>query len=192
MAAMNDPAKMGRGLLIFMGVLTSILGIMAILSPLAAGIAVAVSVGFLLVGMGITRIVNAIRARKERSLVWGLVVGLLAIVVGVMTVTRPMLSVMSLTLFLGIYLFVHGIVEIIAAFEMRPAAGWSWRLFNSIVALLLGLAIWRQWPISGAWALGVMVGVHILSTGSSMIAIGVVAGKVSRSIAPNTGAEAAT
>lgn len=181
--AMSDSMKgagMGHGMLIATGALTVVLGIMAIVSPLATGIAVAVSVGVLLVAMGIARITDAIRGRKERSLVWGIIAGILAVVVGLLTITRPMVSVMSLTLFLAFYLFAHGIVEIIAAFKMRPEAGWGWKLFNSIITVLLGLAIWRQWPVSGAWALGVIVGVHILTSGWTMVAVGLAARRIAR------------
>ena len=31
---------------------------------------------------------------------------------------------------------------------------------GGIIAVLLGFFIWRQWPFSGAWAIGVLVGIR--------------------------------
>jgi uncharacterized membrane protein HdeD (DUF308 family) len=31
--------------------------------------------------------------------------------------------------------------------------------------------IWRQWPVSGFWAVGVLMGVNLLSTGVALLAL---------------------
>ena len=38
-------------------------------------------------------------------------------------------------------------------------------------ALLLGLIIWRQWPVSSTWAVGVLVGIDLLFTGIARIVL---------------------
>jgi uncharacterized membrane protein HdeD (DUF308 family) len=45
-------------------------------------------------------------------------------------------------------------------------------VFGGIVALLLGILLWRQWPFSGIWAVGTLVGVHLLFDGSSLLGSG--------------------
>jgi uncharacterized membrane protein HdeD (DUF308 family) len=44
-------------------------------------------------------------------------------------------------------------------------------LLSGVISVVLGLLIWRQWPVSGMWAVGVLVGVDLLTTGISMMAI---------------------
>jgi uncharacterized membrane protein HdeD (DUF308 family)/ElaB/YqjD/DUF883 family membrane-anchored ribosome-binding protein len=175
-------AKKNSGLLIFLGVLTVIFGVMAIAAPLITGITVAVFVGFLLLFTGIMRIVYAFKSGQWGSGIWGTILGLLGAVAGLLLIFRPMVGLLTLTLLLAIYFFVDGISEIIAAFKIKPDQGWGWVLFNGVIALLLGIMIWRQWPMSGAWAVGVLVGVHILITGWTMIVLGTgarrIAGKV--------------
>jgi len=83
---------------------------------------------------------------------------------------------------LAIYFLVDGISEIIAAFRIKPDQGWGWVFFNGVVAVVLGLMIWRQWPVSGAWAIGVLVGIHILLTGWTMIILGTGARKIAGAI----------
>ena len=175
-------AKKNAGLLIFLGVLTVIFGVMAIAAPMITGITVAVFVGFLLLFTGIMRIVYAFKSGQWGSGIWGTILGLLGAVAGLLLIFRPMVGLLTLTLLLAIYFFVDGISEIIAAFKIKPDQGWGWVLFNGVIALLLGIMIWRQWPMSGAWAVGVLVGVHILITGWTMIVLGTgarrIAGKV--------------
>ena len=77
-----------------------------------------------------------------------------------------------ITLFLSAYFIVTGIFELVGAIQIRPAAGWGWMLFNAIVTLLLGLMIWRQFPLSGAWAVGVLFGAKLIFSGTSLIIIG--------------------
>ena len=85
---------------------------------------------------------------------------------------RPGVGLASLTMILAVYFVVDGFCEITAAFKIRPDQGWSWLFFNGIIAVLLGFFIWRQWPVSGAWTVGVLVGIHILMTGWTMVMIG--------------------
>ncbi len=180
-------AKKNAGLLIFLGVLTVIFGVMAVGAPLIMGVAVSMFVGFLLLGSGIARIVHALKSRQWGTGFWGTIIGLLGVVAGLLMIFRPMVGLMTLTLLLAIYFLVDGICEIIAAFKIKPDQGWGWVLFNGIIALLLGIMIWRQWPVSGAWAIGVLVGVHILITGWTMIILGTGARRIAGTVEDKVG-----
>ena len=45
-------------------------------------------------------------------------------------------------------------------------------MFGGILSLLLGLMIWRQFPVSGIWALGTLVGIQLVFSGLTPIAVG--------------------
>jgi uncharacterized membrane protein HdeD (DUF308 family) len=167
-----EEAKKNSGLLIFLGVLTVIFGLIAVAMPLITGVAVSVYVGVLVAVAGVFRIVHAMKSRQWGVGVWGTVVGLLMVFAGILLFARPVFGLATLTMLLAIYLAVEGVTEILVAFKMRPDAGWGWMLFGGIVALVLGFMIWRQWPLSGAWAIGTLFGIHILITGWEMIILG--------------------
>jgi uncharacterized membrane protein HdeD (DUF308 family) len=175
-------AKKNAGLLIFLGVLTVIFGVIAVGSPLITGVAVTVFVGFLLLASGVTQIIHALKSKQWGTGFWGTVIGLLGVVAGLLMVFRPMVGLVTMTMLLAIYFLVDGISEIIAAFRIKPDQGWGWVLFNGIIAVLLGFMIWRQWPVSGAWAIGLLVGIHILLTGWSMIILGTGARRVAGAV----------
>ena len=181
-ATWMDEAKKNSGLLIFLGVLTVIFGVVAIGSPLITGVAVAVFVGFLLLASGVARIVHALKSKQWGTGFWGTVIGVLGVAAGLLMIFRPLVGLVTMTMLLAIYFLVDGVSEIIAAFKIKPGQGWGWVLFNGIIAVLLGLMIWRQWPVSGAWAIGLLVGIHILMTGWSMIILGTGARRVAGAI----------
>jgi uncharacterized membrane protein HdeD (DUF308 family) len=168
--------------LIFLGIMTVIFGVVAIGSPLITGVAVAMFVGFLLLASGVARIVHALKSRQWGTGFWGTVIGLLGVVAGLLMIFRPLVGLVTMTLLIAFYFLVDGICEIIAAFKIKPDQGWGWVLFNGIIAVVLGLMIWRQWPVSGAWAIGLLVGIHILLTGWSMVILGTGARRVAGAI----------
>ena len=67
---------------------------------------------------------------------------------------------------------VEGLFKIFAAFRYRPHPGWLWMLAGGALSLVLGLLIWNQWPLSGVWAIGILVGVDLLTTGLSLVVLG--------------------
>jgi len=177
-----DEAKKNAGLLIFLGILTVIFGVLAIGAPLITGIAVSMLVGSLLVLMGILQFVHTIKSQQWGTGFWGTIVGLLAVGAGLVMIFRPAVGLVSMTMILAIYFLVDGISEIIVAFKIKPGQGWGWVLFNGIIAVLLGFFIWRQWPVSGAWAIGLLVGIHILISGWSMIILGTGARRIAGAV----------
>jgi uncharacterized membrane protein HdeD (DUF308 family) len=53
-----------------------------------------------------------------------------------------------------------------------------WLLLHGVVNLLLGLLIWRQWPLSGLWVIGLFIGIDLLFNGWSLVMLGLAARKI--------------
>jgi uncharacterized membrane protein HdeD (DUF308 family) len=51
------------------------------------------------------------------------------------------------------------------AFRIRPHDGWVWMLVAGIIAILCGVLIVAQLPSSALWAIGLLAGINIISTG---------------------------
>lgn len=164
------------------GWLLVVAGILALGSPLVAGLSIAMLVGILLIVGGISQLLFVFRAGSFLGGLAIVVLGGLSLVAGIYMVSQPGVALGALTLFLAAYFFVSGMVEIFAAFGAKPAEGWGWLLFGGIVSLLLGIMIWRQFPFSGVWAIGVLVGVRMLMSGMTFIKIGGAAGRVVKSV----------
>ena len=152
-----------------LGIITIILGLLAIAAPLITGIAIAILVGILVLCGGIARIVWAFHAASFSKGLLGFVVGGLTLLCGIALVTDPVFASGVLTIILAVYFLIDGAFEIARAFQIRPAPGWNWLLLGGLISFLLGLMIWQQFPLSGAWAIGLLLGIKLLFIGIIMI-----------------------
>jgi uncharacterized membrane protein HdeD (DUF308 family) len=87
--------------------------------------------------------------------------GIASLVIGILLITDPGMTVLVLVTFLGAYLFVTGIFEIVRVFIDSDM--WGWHLFGGILGILAGLAVMRHplWaslmlPATLTWLLGAL------------------------------------
>ena len=153
------------------GIVTIVLGILAMAAPLVAGMSIALLVGFLVLAGGIVRMLWAFQAGSLGKGLLGFAIGLLTLLCGLALVTDPLLATGLLTIFLAAYFLVDGAFEIAAAFQLRPASGWGWLLLGGVLSVVLGLMIWQQFPLSGAWAIGILLGIKLLFVGMIMVSV---------------------
>lgn len=168
---MSAPENSGPSLKL-LGILTIILGILAIISPLMTGLSVVVLVGFLVLAGGVARLLWAFRAGSLGRGMLQFALGFLTLICGLVLVTDPLVGSGILTILLAVYLVFDGVSEIMAALRAKPEPGWGWLLFGGIVSLLLGIMIWRQFPLSGGWAIGLILGFKLLVVGMIMLGVG--------------------
>ena len=160
---------------IVLSVLMILAGLLAILIPPTAGIAVTLWIGWLLLFSGAAHLVFAWRALHAGGVVWELLLGVAYIVAGGYLLMNLPLGMVSLTLALAIYLFAEAILEFVLAFQLRPLPGSGWLLFDGIITLILAIMIWRTWPWSTEWVLGTIVGISMLFSGVSRLMVSLAA-----------------
>jgi uncharacterized membrane protein HdeD (DUF308 family) len=164
-SSLTGIAKKSAGWAIALSILLILAGILAVVIPPAAGIAVAVLIAWLLLFGGVAHLALAWHVRSTGGLVWELLVGLLYLALGIYLLVRPVVGLASLTLLLASYLFAKGILVLIMAFRVRPLPGSGWLFFDGVVALILGAMIGLSWPSSSEWAIGTLIGVSMLFAG---------------------------
>lgn len=166
-----EEAKKNAGWITFFGVAQIVLGVLAVGSPLVAGIALAVMAGAFVTAGGIIRILAAFKAGTWGAGILGFLVGILALLGGLLIISNPFFGLASLALMLAVYFVVEGFATIALAFKVKPVAGWGWTLLSGVITLFLGAMIWSQWPLSGVWAVGTLVGIHLIFDGWAEIAV---------------------
>ena len=154
------------------GLIMLLCGFLAVAAPLAAGVSITLLVGLLLTAGGIAQCLLAFRVGALGKSLLVLLVGMCTIFAGTFMLSQPIEGLEAITLFLAVYFLATGIFELIAAVQMRASAGWGWMLFNGVVTLILGLIIWRQFPLSGAWAVGILFGLKLIMGGWWLIMLG--------------------
>jgi uncharacterized membrane protein HdeD (DUF308 family) len=162
-----------RGWLIAAGVVLTILGVLAIGSAVLTTVLSMRVLGWMLIIGGIVQIVHAFSAPRWRGVVLSLLEGIVYGVVGLLIAARPLESAVVATLILGGFLMISGLFRILVVPTFLRTRNWGWVMASGIISLLLGLAIWAQWPVSGAWVLGAFVGIEMIGWGISLIMLGV-------------------
>jgi len=175
--------KKSVGWSIALSVLMIVAGILAIASPLAAGIAVNVFVAWLLVFSGGVHLVFAWYRPSTGGLLWELLVGILYVFIGGYLLMHPVTGLASLTIALAMYLFLEAILEFVLGFTLRPLPGSGWFLVDGIVTLILAVMIWRTWPSSTGWVIGTLVGISMLFSGTSRLMLSLAARSVVQKMA---------
>jgi uncharacterized membrane protein HdeD (DUF308 family) len=168
-------AKESVGWSIALSVLMILTGVLAIMIPPVAGIAVLIVVAWLLMFSGAAHLVFAWHTRTAGGMVWELLLGILYILVGVYALLNPVAGLASLTLVLAIYLFMEAVLELILSFRLRPLAGSNWLLIDGIITLILAVLIWRSWPSSSEWVIGTLVGISMLFSGAARLSLSLAA-----------------
>jgi uncharacterized membrane protein HdeD (DUF308 family) len=163
------------GWLLALGILMIILGVVAMAAPVVATIAIQVMLGWLLVISGIAEGIHAFMVKEWRGFLLELLSAVLYLGVGLLLLVDPLKGAVALTLILAVFLLVEGIFKIITALRVRDHRGWGWLLASGIVSVVLGVMIWAQWPASGLWVIGLLVGIQLLFTGWSLVMLALVA-----------------
>jgi uncharacterized membrane protein HdeD (DUF308 family) len=157
-----------------LGIILMILGVIAIGSAIAATLVSILLFGWLLIIGGVLEAVYAFWQERWGAFFIDLTVGILYAVVGFMMIANPGAAAITLTLLVAMFLILAGLFRLIAALAARPPH-WGWLLLHGVISLLLGIAIWRQWPISGLWVIGLFVGIELLLNGATLVMLGATA-----------------
>ena len=161
-------------------VLFIVLGMLAIIEPALAGLAVSRLVGWLLVFGGVSHWIGAFKGGGAKQVIFQVLIGFAYLIGGFYCLMHPLLAIGTLTLLLAGVILAGGLLEIISYFRLKGEEASGWMLFNGIITLFLGGMIWFHWPSSSVWAIGIIVGVTLFMTGMARLMFGLAARKVMR------------
>lgn len=169
----HDEIRHNWGWFLALGVFLMVLGVVAIGSSVWMTLASVVLFGWLLIISGVVQTVHAFwRERKWRGFFLDLFAGVLSFVVGFMVLANPLAGAKTLTLLIAMFLFIGGIERVIVSLT-TPFHHRSWLLLNGVIDVLLGVMIWREWPASGLWVIGLFVGIDMLLSGWALAMQGI-------------------
>lgn len=158
--------------LLYSGAVLVGLGLFAILAPTWAGRLVIYLIGGLLLVMGALQMLGGDSEETSARRISRLSCGIISALAGLVIVLHPLYGSAAIGLVLAAFFSLNGVGKIASAFTYRPAQGWWMLVLSGVLGLVLAWMIWSQWPLSGEWAVGILVGIELLSTGIALIAIG--------------------
>ena len=159
------------GVFLVEGLILLVLGLVALVVPPVATVAVTLVIGWLLLLSGLLGLVTTFWARHAPGFWWSLVSAVLGIVVGAMMVASPLGGALSLTLLLVAFFVVEGVASIMYAIEHRRllSGRWGWMLASGVVDLILAAIVFAGLPGAAAWAIGLLVGVNMVFGGTALV-----------------------
>jgi uncharacterized membrane protein HdeD (DUF308 family) len=94
--------------------------------------------------------------------------GIAAVVIGILLVTDPSMTLVTLAIFLGVYWLIGGIFELVRLF--LDHSQWGWKLVSGILGIIAGLVVVRN-PM---WAAVLVPATLVLVLGLLGLAIGII------------------
>jgi uncharacterized membrane protein HdeD (DUF308 family) len=171
--AHNDHAILHRAWwqLLVLGVISVLVGMLAISSSVVATMASVMVFGVLLLIAGVTEIIHAFLVRRASSFALHLLAAAMYLIGGVFMLEDPVRAATVLTLLMAASFFVGGVLRIVFALAMHFPS-WGWVLLNGAVDLVLGIMIFNRWPYDTLWVIGLFVGIDLLFHGWTWIILG--------------------
>jgi uncharacterized membrane protein HdeD (DUF308 family) len=127
--------------------------------------------GILITIAGVAQIVYSFSSKSTGRIILNLLIGLLYLWVGITAIIRPAEMSVILTFMIACVIMAVGVVRIIQALQHRGVRGWGWLLVSGVLAVLLGLIIASEWPVSGLWVIGLFISIELLFNGIASIGL---------------------
>ena len=155
------------------GVVLSILGVIAILIPQFATLAVEILLAWLLIVAGGTGLLLSWQARGFLGWWYTGITFFMTLVLGLVFLIYPFSGIATMTIFLVVLFALEGLASIWLSAQLRRSGvgSWRWMVFSGVSSLALAGFIVMAWPGSAAWTIGLLVGLNLLTTGLSLFSI---------------------
>jgi uncharacterized membrane protein HdeD (DUF308 family) len=146
------------------------LGILALLSPFYAGIAATLVLGANFLIGGVLEAFAAFRAQRWAGTLGLILLAVISILAGLFIIGNPVIGLATITLVCIAAMFVAGIAKLFWAFKI-PTGGGRWLLIVSgILSVIVAAMLYTRFPLSAAWAFGVLVGINLIGEGATLLA----------------------
>jgi len=178
--ALNDPERAISEavrthwiMFLVQGIIMMVLGVLAIIWPQISTLAVDLYVGWMFLLSGLTGLIAMFVASSVAAFLWSLLTAALSLFVGVLLLWHPVEGAVSLTLVLISFFIAEGIFQIAAAIRHREAFpdSWGWLLMSGIADLVLAAMLIWGWPSTAIWALGLIAGLNLITSGLAIVMV---------------------
>lgn len=179
------------GWLLALGIVQLVAGALAIAVPVVASLAAVIVFGAALIATAVFHLIHAVKERRWPGSAWYVLGGLLYAAAGVWVLLFPLGGVLTLGVLIATLLIAEGTLRSLLATALRPRAGWGWLLAGGIASIMLGILLFTGWPATALWAVGLLLGINLLFSGATNIALAFAFRKRSSPAAAHTGRFAA-
>jgi len=155
------------------GIVLVILGLLAVVVPPIATLAVTILFGWLFLVSGVVGLVTTFWMRAAPGFWWALLSAALGVLVGALLLAQPIQGALTLTYVLVAFFVIEGVASIMFALDHRRelSGRWGFMLVSGIVDLVLAVMIVAGLPSTAAWAIGLLVGINMIFGGMALMSM---------------------
>lgn len=147
-----------------------VLGIISIAYPFYSSLGVEILFGALFLAGGIFQLFAAFEEKQRKNILWDFCIGVLYILAGVYLLSHPVGGLLSLTMVLIVLFYIQGFLTLFSGFSQRLRGQQRfWVTLSGLLTLGIASILLFSYPISGLWALGLLIGVNLLFFGISIL-----------------------
>ncbi len=154
------------------GVAAVIFGVLALVWPGPTLLALVILFGAFMLVDGVLTLAGALAWRQWNQGRWAVALaGVAGMIVGVLTFVWPGMTGLVLLALIAVWAITTGILEIVAAIELRRVIEGEWLMvLSGILSVVLGVLL-VAFPGAGALSLAWLIGMYALADGLLLIAL---------------------
>lgn len=180
-------ARWGRhwGWVLAYGIITVLAGLAVLVWPGETLLVLAVLFGIQLIVSGIFRFVAAMASDDMTggTRVLLAVLGVLSVIIGLWAVRHVLLTLLALTVFLGIYWVISGAIEVFTALSHGSMSGRGWTVVMGLLSIVAGVIV-LAFPGLTLLGLAIILGIWLLVFGVMEITLAFRLRRPARSLDP--------
>ena len=155
--------------LIGWGIVVFVCGLLAIILPISFDVAIAIVIGCLTLAAGIGHFIFAFHTRSIGGFFWQILIGALYLLATVCLLVNPLLGIVSLALFVAIFLLLEGVFEVALYVQLRAFRHAVWLLVDGVGTLILGVVMLSRWPPASPEIIGTLIGLSMMLSAVSRV-----------------------
>lgn len=156
---------------VILGIVSILAGLFCLLNPAAGSLASTMIAGWSFLILGAFQLIIAFREIGWGARIWAILLGVIGILAGFNLLAHPLEGVLTLTLVLGILFVVSGVMKLIAGFALPSGSLKGLVIVSAIASAILGIMILADYPGTAVIALGILLGVELISDGATIIGL---------------------
>ena len=147
-------------------------GVLTWMQPGVSTVALLVIFGAYVFVDGVLGVYAAIKGRQQSRHWWVILIwGLVGVLVGVMTFINPTITGLVLTIYIGVWAIITGVMQIIAALRLRKEIEGEWLLILSgLISVIFGGFVISQ-PLAGMMAMVWVIATYAVIFGVLMVVL---------------------
>jgi uncharacterized membrane protein HdeD (DUF308 family) len=160
-------AGAGWGWILAYGVLSLLLGVLALAWPFSATIAATLVIGWFFTAAGVVSIVAGVTGRGHEGRAYAILFGVVSVAVGLLMAFDPVSGAVSLTLVVAVWLAVRGVLELVLGARYRRH---RWMMIAlGIINILLAAYVLVMLPWAALALPGFILGISFLFGGVTAV-----------------------